>query len=128
MTEHTQYSPREERHWFLWSWLALVVIYNLFTIVSFLTGGSNPLAYIVTQENANTAAILIVNIASALAIVFCVLTAIGLKIGYYGLVLSYIVMAIASLVIGFNIGIVLAAVLVALITWVLLRPAWGRMT
>ena len=127
MSQHTQYSPREERHWFLWSWLALVVIYNLFTIVSFLSGGSNPLAYVMPQQNANTAAILIVNIASAAAIVFCLVTLIGYKIGYYGLVIAYIIMAIASLIVGFNIGIVLAAALVARITWGLLRPSWASM-
>jgi len=130
MSQHTQYSPREERNWFLWSWLALVVIYNLFTIISFLTGGNNPLAYIASPDNNNlfsSPAVVIVNLASAAAIIFCVVIVLGYKIGYYGLVLAYIIMTLASLTLGFNIGMVLAAGLVALITWGLLRSSWSRM-
>lgn len=129
MAEHTKYSPREERNWFLWAWLALVILYNVFTIVSFLTGGNNPLAYIAPRDDAtfSTSAVVVVNVASAAAIICAVLTVLNYKWGYYGLVIAYVVMAIASLLIGFNIGIILAAGLVVLITWVLLRPSWSSM-
>jgi hypothetical protein len=130
MSQHTKYTPREERKWFLWSWLALVVIYNLFTIVSFLTGGNNPLAYIASPDNNNlfgSPAVVLVNLASAAAIIFCIVIVMGYKIGYYGLVLAYIVMTLASLTLGFNIGMVLASGLVALITWGVLQPSWSRM-
>jgi hypothetical protein len=124
------YTPREQRNWFLWGWLALIILYNLFTIVSFLTGGSNPLAYIASPDDNtlfNSPAIVIVNIASAAAILFAVLTMLNYRIGYYGLVISFIVMTVASLTLGFNIGMVLVTGLVALITWVLVRPSWERM-
>jgi hypothetical protein len=129
MSQHTRYSPQQERNWFLWGWLALIVIYNLFTIISFLSGGSNPLAYIAPTDNMlfNSPAILIVNLASAAAIIFTIVTASGFKIGYYGLVISYVVMTLASLTLGFNIGMVLVAGLVALITWALLRSSWASM-
>lgn len=125
----TQYTPREERNWFLWGWLALIILYNLFTLISFLTGGNNPLAYIAPQDNNafSSDAVVVVNVASAVAIIFAIVTGLGYKLGYYGLVIAYIVMTIASLLIGFNIGIVLAAALVALITWVLLRSSWDHM-
>ena len=103
MSQHTKYTPREERKWFLWSWLALVVIYNLFTIVSFVTGGNNPLAYIASPDNNNlfgSPAVVLVNLASAAAIIFCIVIVMGYKIGYYGLVLAYIVMTLASLTLG----------------------------
>ncbi len=130
MSQHTQYAPNQERNWFLWGWMALVILNSLFTLVSFFTGGNNPLAYI-TQPGQNTiysgAAVWIANIASAAAIVFCVLILLRYKIGYYGLVLSYIVLTIASLIIGFNLGILLVTGLIALITWVLIRPSWAQM-
>ncbi len=130
MADHTHSSPQEQRNWFLWGWLALVIVYNLFTIVSFLTGGNNPLAYIASPDNNelfNSPAILIVILASAAAILFSVVTLLGYRLGYYGLVISFIVMTLASLTLGFNIGMVLATGLVALITWGVLRPSWSRM-
>jgi hypothetical protein len=130
MADNTHYSPREQRNWFLWGWLGLVIVYNLFTIVSFLTGGNNPLAYIASPDDNrlfNSPAILIVNLASAAAILFSVITLLGYRLGYYGLVISFIVMTFASLTLGFNIGMVLATGLVALITWGVLRPSWSSM-
>ncbi|HVU14260.1 MAG TPA: hypothetical protein VHD90_23435 [Phototrophicaceae bacterium] len=130
MSQHTQYAPNQERNWFLWGWLALVIVNNLFTLVSFFTGGNNPLAYIIpVGQNPiySGTAIWIANIASAAAIVFCVALLLRYKIGYYGLVISYIVMTVAGLIIGFNIGLLLVLALVALITWVLIRPSWGQM-
>src|SRR5690606_29349259 len=117
MSQYTQHPAQDQRNWSLWVWLALVILYNVFTIISFLTGGNNPLAYITPEDNVtySSAAVLVVNIAAAAAIIFAVVTGLGYRIGYYGLVISYIVMTIASLLIGFNIGIVLAAGLVALI-------------
>jgi hypothetical protein len=130
MSERTQVTAREQRNWFLRGWLALVIVYNLFTIVSFLTGGSNPLQYMASPDDNvlfNSPAVVIVNIASAAAIVFCIAIWLGHKVGYYGLVIAYIVMTVASLMIGFNIFTVLVAGLVALITGVLLRPSWQGM-
>jgi hypothetical protein len=129
MAQSTDSRANEQRSHFLTGWLIFVIIYNLFTIVSFLTGGANPLAYITPQDNMllNTPAIVIVNIASAAVIIFCVLIYLGYRLGYYGLVLSLIVMTIASLMVGFNIITVLVSGLVAMITWVLLRPVWEQM-
>ncbi|MCC6803092.1 MAG: hypothetical protein IT319_09425 [Anaerolineae bacterium] len=129
MSQHTRYSSRDERNGFLWAWLALVILNNLFTLVSFLTGGNNPLAYITPADNTlySSSAVVVVNIAAAAAIVFCILTGLGYRIGYWGLVVAHVIMTIASLMIGFNIGIVLVSGLVVLITWVLLRPSWNRL-
>jgi hypothetical protein len=129
MSQHTDYSPRQERNWFLWGWLALVILNSLFTLVSFLTGGSNPLAYITPSSNVlyNPPSVIIVNLAALVSIPFCIAILMGYRVGYYGLVLSYIVMTIASLTLGFNIGMVLITGLIALITWVLLRRSWPQM-
>jgi hypothetical protein len=129
MTQYTKPSADAQRNHFLTIWLALVIIFNLFTLVSFLTGGYNPLAYITPDDNTllNTPAVVIVNVASAAAIVFCALILLGYRLGYYGLVLSFIVMTSASLMIGFNIIMVLISGLVALITWVVMQPSWSRM-
>ena len=124
------YQSNKHRNWFLWGWLGTIILSNLFTIISFLTGGDNPLAYIVSPDENRLyipTVIGIANIASAAAIVSCVLIILGYRIGYYGLVISYIVMMIASLMIGLNISMVLMTGLVILLTWVLLRPLWASM-
>lgn len=121
--------PRGQRHWFLISWLALVVLYNLFTIVSFLTGGNNPLQYQLPPDELPqpSALILLVVVSAAAAILACVAIALGYRAGWYGLVVSYVVMTAASLAVGFNIGTVLLAGLVFLVTWALIRPQWSQM-
>lgn len=127
MTSTTE--PRGQRNWFLIGWLALVVLYNLFTIISFLTGGNNPLQYQLPPDEVPQAStlVLVVVIAAAAAIVACIALALGYRAGWYGLVISYVVMTAASLGVGFNIGTVLLAGLVFLVTWVLVRPQWAHM-
>ena len=127
MTSTSTTEPRGQRNWFLLGWLALIVLYNLFTIVSYLTGGNNPLQYALPPEEAPQWPILLTVVSAAAAILFCIAIALGYRLGWYGLVVSYIIMTIASLAIGFNIGTVLLAGLVFLVTWVLIRPDWSRM-
>jgi hypothetical protein len=121
--------PRGQRNWFLLSWLALIVLYNLFTIVSFLTGGNNPLQYQLPPDTVPQPSplILLVVLSAAAAIIACVAIALGYRAGWYGLVASYVVMTAASLGVGFNIGTVLLAGLVFLVTWALIRPQWSQM-
>ena len=121
--------PRGQRNWFLVSWLALVVLYNLFTIVSFLTGGNNPLQYRLPEDvlPQPSPLVLLVIVSAGAAILSCVALALGYRAGWYALALSYVVMTAASLGVGFNIGTVLLAGLVFLVTWVLIRPQWSQM-
>ncbi len=100
MTEHTDYSPNEERNRFLLGWLAVVIFYNLFTIVSFATGGNNPLRlHHPARKRRSTPrppSGLSTSPAAA-AIIFAVATGLGYKLGYYGLVIAYAIMTVASL-------------------------------
>jgi hypothetical protein len=59
------------------------------------------------------------------AILSCVAIELGYRTGWYGLVVSYVILTVASLALGFNIITVLVAGLVFLITWVLIRPQWA---
>jgi hypothetical protein len=119
--------PTGQRNWFLTGWLVLIVLYNLFTIISFLTGGNNPLQYTLPEQETVSGMEIVVVVSAAAAIIFCVVIELGYRLGWYGLVVSYIVMTAGSLVLGFNIGTVLLAGLVFVITWVLIRPQWAQM-
>jgi hypothetical protein len=121
--------PRGQRNWFLISWLVLIVLYNLFTIVSFLTGGNNPLQYQLPPDTVpeQSPLILLVIISAAAAILSCIALALGYRVGWYALVITYVIMTAASLGVGFNIGTVLLAGLVFLVTWALIRPQWAQM-
>jgi hypothetical protein len=49
--DNTRQSSRQ-RNWILTGWLALIVLFSLFTVISFLTGGHNSLQYQIPAEEA----------------------------------------------------------------------------
>lgn len=121
-------TPERQRNWFLTGWLALIVLFNLFTVVSFLTGGYNSLQYqIPPQEGTPQWPEILVVIAAGAAILSCVAIELGYRFGWYGLVVSYVVLTAGSLALGFNLITVLVAVIVFIITWALIRPQWAQM-
>jgi hypothetical protein len=121
-------TPRDQRNLFLWGWLALVALYNLFVIISLLSGGADPnLGYVVGELPTSGAGIWIGVIGRAAIILFAVITALGYKLGWYGLAAAYVVSLIGSLAAGFNIGALLETGLVLFVVWLLLRGDWHRM-
>ena len=121
-------TPEKQRNWFLTGWLLLIVLFNLFTVVSFLTGGHNSLQYeIPPQEGTPQWPEILVVIAAGAVILSCIAIELGYRIGWYGLVVSYVVLTAGSLALGFNIITVLVAVIVFIVTWALIRPQWAQM-
>ncbi len=121
-------NPRDQRNLFLWGWLALMVIYNLFVIISLLGPGGDPnLGYVTSDLPTSNAGIMIGVIGRGAIILFAALLALGYKLGWYGLIGAYGVALVGSLLAGFNIGALLETGLVLLVVWLLLRGAWHRM-
>ncbi len=121
-------SPRGQRNWFVLGWLALVVIFNLFVIISIASGGADPnLGYIAPDLPTSGAGVPIALLARAVIIVSAIALALGYKLGFYGVVAGYIVSTIASLMLGFNIGALLEAGLVLFVLWALIRGAWDTL-
>jgi len=121
-------NPRDQRKLFLWSWLALIILYNAFIIFSLLRGGADPnLGYVTTDLPTAGAGIVIGVIGRAAIILFALITAFGYKLGVYGLAGAYVVAAIGSLMSGFNIGTLLEVGLAVGVVWLLTRGAWHTM-
>lgn len=121
-------NPRDQRNLFLWGWLGLVIVYNLFIIISLLTGGGDPnLGYVISDLPSAGAGVLLGVIGRAGIILFAILLGMGYKLGFYGLAAAYVVSLVGSLASGFNIGALLETGLVLLVVWLLVRGAWDRM-
>jgi hypothetical protein len=121
-------TPREQRNWMLWGWLALVVIYNLFVIFSLLRGGSDPnLGYVTDEGPLGASALPLALIGRGAIVLSAVVLAVGYRIGFYGMALAFVVTVIGSLLIGFNIGSLVEAGLVMLVAGVLVRGMWHRL-
>ena len=118
-------TPRGQRNWFLLAWLGLIVLWQLFNIISWATGG-NALAYTIRPQDMpgdQPAWPLYISVACALgAIVSCGVLAAGNRKGFLALALFLGISAFTSLFNGFNIGIVLATFVVLIITYVLIMP------
>lgn len=127
MTANQNYNENRLGDWFLYGWLGLVIFYCAITIILWITGGNNPLAYILIGEAVPDTLILLTNIAAGAVIVFALLIIAGYKIGYYGFIAAWLAMTLFSLLIGFNIGVLLAAGLAIFVTGALLRPRWSGM-
>lgn len=121
-------SPRDQRNLFLWGWLALVVIYNLFVIISLLGRGGDPnLGYVTPDLPTSNAGIVIGVIGRGTIILFSLLLAFGYKLGWYGLIGAYVIALVGSLAAGWNIGALLETGLVLFMVWLLIRGAWERL-
>jgi hypothetical protein len=116
-----------QRNWFLWGWLALLIAYNVFTLISYVNGGNNPILYSAPLEGMPQEPRAIGAIASLAAIVGELAIGLGYRWGWYLTLVAWVGITVAGLLIGFNIGLILMLLLAMGILWFVMRPSWSNM-